>query len=170
MNRLRDVHCANTFVAEADHLPEFASRNQIHCGHAEAGTENPVKGRGRPTALNVAKDADAHFYARSTGDGIANAVGDRTGAALLFPLLELYAFGNDDDGERLSLFFALLDVVANCLNGKRDLGNQNDVCATGHTSFEGDPARVAAHDFDDHDAVMSLGSGMNLVHGISGGG
>jgi hypothetical protein len=37
-------------------------------------------------------------------------------------------------------------------------------------ALQSDPARVAAHDFHDHDAVMRLGRGVNHVDGIGGGG
>ncbi len=38
--------------------------------------------------------------------------------------------------------------------------------AARHAGFQRDPARIAAHDFDDHDAVMRFRRSVNLVHGI----
>ena len=41
--------------------------------------------------------------------------------------------------------------------------------AAGDARFERDPARIAAHDFDHHHAMVGLGRGVNLVDGVGSG-
>ncbi len=41
--------------------------------------------------------------------------------------------------------------------------------ASGNAGFERDPAGVAPHDFDHHDAVVRFGGGVDLVHRVGGG-
>ena len=48
------------------------------------------------------------------------------------------------------------------------LGNQYDVRAAGHAGGVGDPAGVAAHDFDDDDAVVRVGGGVDAIDGFGG--
>ena len=55
------------------------------------------------------------------------------------------------------------DVGARRLDGHRMLGNEDDVRAAGDAAHDRDPARVAAHHLDDHDAVVRLGGRMEPV-------
>ena len=67
------------------------------------------------------------------------------------------AFGDDDDAEARAQLVAVADALRDLLQVVGDLGNQDDVGATGDAAVQGDPAGVAAHDFDDHDAAMRFG-------------
>ena len=49
---------------------------------------------------------------------------------------------------------------------KRDLRNEDDVGPAGEPAVEGDPPGVPAHDFDDHDALVAAGGGVETVEGI----
>ncbi|MNX90407.1 hypothetical protein D3C86_1224530 [compost metagenome] len=54
------------------------------------------------------------------------------------------------------------------LHVEGDLGDQDDVDRAGHARLEGDPARGAAHDLEDHHPVVALGGGEQLVDGLGG--
>ena len=60
-------------------------------------------------------------------------------------------------------------MLAELLDGELNFGDEDDVGAAGNAGFEGDPTGVAAHDLDDHDAVMGFGSGVNFVDRVGGG-
>jgi len=47
-----------------------------------------------------------------------------------------------------------------------DFRDQDDVRAAGESGGERDPAGVAAHDLDYHDAMMRGGRGMQAVNGM----
>ncbi len=64
---------------------------------------------------------------------------------------------------------ALVDLFADFFHFVGDLRDQDHVAAAGQPRFQGDPARVAAHHFDDHDPVVGFGRGMQLVDGHGGG-
>ncbi len=49
-----------------------------------------------------------------------------------------------------------------------NLRNQNDVGATADTRIERNPARVAAHHLDDHDAAVRLGRRVQPIDGVGG--
>ena len=77
-----------------------------------------------------------------------------------------YSFGDHDNREILANFFALRDVAANVLDGKKNFRNQNDVCATGNTCFKRDPAAISAHDFNHHHAMVGGRGGMDFIDGV----
>ena len=66
------------------------------------------------------------------------------------------AFGDDDDAELgapaipIEQPFGDQDVEV-----ERNLGDQDRVRAAGHTRVQRDPARIAAHHLDDHDALWA---------------
>ncbi len=62
---------------------------------------------------------------------------------------------------------ALADGVRDLVDVKGAFGDEDDVGAAGDAAVESDPACVAAHDLDDHDAVMSLGGGVYAVEGLA---
>ena len=51
-----------------------------------------------------------------------------------------------------------------------DLGQQDDVGGAGQTGLERDPARVAAHGLDDHDAAVALAGGLQPLDRCGHGG
>src|SRR5580700_176423 len=157
-------------AVQGNHHAETSGGDQVDGGHAKAGRQDAVEGRGRASALNVSQHADPHFFAGAVADGIADQGADGAGAAVLLQFRrELHAFSHHDDGEVLSGFFALGNVAANVLDGERDLRNEDDVSATGDTGLERDPAAVTAHHLNHHHPMMGLGRGMNLVDGIGDG-
>jgi len=52
---------------------------------------------------------------------------------------------------------------------KGDLGDEDDVGGGADPRVEGDPAGVAPHHLDDHDALVALGGGVELVDRVGGG-
>src|SRR5580704_14240865 len=81
----------------------------------------------------------------------------------------LDALGHHDNGKTLAIGFAKGNLLADFVNGEGDLGDQDDVGASGNSGFERDPACVPSHDFDHHDAMVRLSCGVDLVHGVSRG-
>src|SRR5579859_3567594 len=61
----------------------------------------------------------------------------------------------------------LAQRVGNFVDVKRAFGNQDYIGASGHAAVKGDPTGIAAHDLDDHDAVVRFGSGMNAIYGFA---
>ena len=49
---------------------------------------------------------------------------------------------------------------------ERDLGNQDRVGAAGDAGVQRDPAGVAAHHFDDHDALVRFGRRVQPIDGV----
>src|SRR5215471_3257734 len=64
--------------------------------------------------------------------------------------------------------FAPLNRFADGLKGKGDFRKQNDLRAAGDAGMKRNPARVAAHDFNEHDAMMAFGGGVKAVDGFGG--
>jgi len=76
---------------------------------------------------------------------------------------QLDALGDHNDGKALAVAVAPFHVIADAPYGKGDLGDEDDVRASGNARVQRDPACIAAHDFDHHHAVMRFGGGVNLV-------
>ena len=76
---------------------------------------------------------------------------------------ELVALADDDDREVLAALVPVLDLAARLLDRDRLLGDQDHVRAAGDPAHDRDPARVPAHDLDDHDAVVRLGGRVQPV-------
>src|SRR5207253_11444380 len=58
-------------------------------------------------------------------------------------------------------------ILADSFDGERNLRNQDDVRSARNTGFQPNPARVASHDLNYHDAMVRLRRGVNLVHRFS---
>src|SRR5208283_4807474 len=77
-------------------------------------------------------------------------------------------FGDDDEAEVFAAEFAGANSLTNGVESEGDFGNEDDVGTTRNPGVESDPAGVAAHDFDEHDALVALGSGMQAIDGFGG--
>ena len=66
--------------------------------------------------------------------------------------------------------FAFLDLRADAVVGERDLRDQDHVGSAGNPRVQSDPARIAAHDLQHHDAVVAFRRGVQAVQGIGGAG
>ena len=83
-------------------------------------------------------------------------------------VLRRRALGDDDDREAAALGVAAAQAVADLLDVERPLGDEDDVGAAGEAAVGGDPARVAAHDLDDDDAVVRLRRRVQAVDRVRG--
>ena len=89
---------------------------------------------------------------------------------LAFVLGEFGAFGYYDDGEAFATFPAGAEEAGDVVEVDGVFGGEDDVGAAGDAGGDGDPAGVAAHDFDDLDAGVGFGGGVEAVDGFGGDG
>ena len=86
---------------------------------------------------------------------------------------ELCALRDDHNTEITAAGVAQPNLLRNFLNVERKLGNQDYVRTASHAAVDGNPSRVAPHDFDDHHAIVGLGSSVDAVnsfgHYVDGG-
>ena len=78
------------------------------------------------------------------------------------------AFRNCDDAEAGAAFDTPPDRVGDRLDVVRDLRDQDDIRATGDPRPKGQPAGPIAHDLDDDDPVVAVGSAVEPVDGVGG--
>ena len=76
------------------------------------------------------------------------------------------AFRGDDQRRGRAARHPLLDMRGQPLVGKGNLGNQDDIRAAGQAAVQRDPARVAAHDLQHHDALVAGRRGVQAVERI----
>ena len=81
---------------------------------------------------------------------------------------QLDAFGDYHQAELPPRFLPPVNPSANIFNGEGNLGDQNHVSAPGNAGMKRDPSGIAAHHFDQHDAMMAFGGGVQAVNGIGG--
>ena len=67
------------------------------------------------------------------------------------------AFRDHDDAEPGTPLVAIADALGHLVEVVRNLRHQDHVGAARHAGVQRDPARVAAHHLDDHDAAMRFG-------------
>ena len=139
-----------------------------------------VHGVGRAAPLGVAEDRVAGrepgAFLDLVGDGHAEAAQPRAAELVLGVLGQLHrallghgALGDHDDGEVAAHAGAVLEVAAHGVDVEGHLGDEDGVGAAGHPGEGGDPAGVAPHDLEHHDAVVGLGRRVQLVDGLGGG-
>ena len=78
------------------------------------------------------------------------------------------AFGNDDQAEAFAAKFTGANRVADGFEFKGKFRDQDDVRAPANTGVKSDPAGVATHDFDQHDATMTFRGGVKTINSFSG--
>src|SRR5437879_12111785 len=77
------------------------------------------------------------------------------------------ALCNHDNAEVAPARVPHADFGSDLVHIKRLLRNEYYVGPAGDSAVNGDPTGVSAHDFDDHDAVMSLGGSVHAVDRLS---
>src|SRR5258708_4127453 len=75
-------------------------------------------------------------------------------------------FSNNDNAIMLAVIVVILEQSANVFDVDFVLGDKDDVGATRNSCGIGDPPGIAAHDFDDNDAVMGVGGSVDAVDGF----
>ncbi len=78
------------------------------------------------------------------------------------------ALGDHHDAVMLAVIVVVLEQRANVVDVDFLLGNENDMRAAGDSRSIGNPAGVAAHDFNDDHAIMRVGRSVDAVDGLGG--
>ena len=163
-------------------LAELTGVDEIDGGEAVAGGEHAVVGRGGASALGVAEVDAAGLVAGTLldlfGEDLADAaeadvaegveLGADRGLAGVFG--ELCAFGDDDEGEALAALPAGLEQANDVVEVDGSFGEEDDIGTAGDAGGDSDPAGIAAHDFDDLDARVGFGGGVEAVDRFGGDG
>ena len=76
------------------------------------------------------------------------------------------AFGDHHQGAVVAAAFAVEHGFGDAFMGEGDFRDQDDVGAAGDAAVERDPAGVAAHDLQHHDALVAVGGGVQPVEGV----
>ena len=140
---------------------------------AEARREDAVARGGGAAALDVPEHGHARLVPGPALDLLAEPLADAAlreqpvpelvDLALVLGARQLAALADDDDREVLAARVPPLDLVAHLVEVDRPLRDQDHVGAAGDAAVHGDPAGVAAHHLDDHDAVVRLGGRVQPV-------
>src|SRR5690349_18982550 len=75
-------------------------------------------------------------------------------------------FGNYDDRESAPIFLSMSQQLANARDAKWMLRHEHDIGAASDSAICGDPASVTSHYFNNHNAVMRFGSGVQTIDGV----
>ena len=102
----------------------------------------------------MAEDRYARIDARLLLDGLADLDGRAS------------AFRYDDDAVALACVVHLLDLLAHRVDVELDLRDEDELSAACDAGHHGQPAGVAAHDLNEHDAAMCRSRIAQLVDGI----
>src|SRR5439155_14286416 len=136
-----------------DHAVEPAGGDEIDGMDAEGRGDQAI-GRVRlAAALDVTEHGDAGFGPGPLGELLAEQLADaaQRGAAAAVPALDLLAkrvldgLGDDDEREVAAALAYPLDMAGDVLDRVGDLGDEDDIGATGDPGGEGDVAGIAPH-------------------------
>src|SRR5438067_5364865 len=161
----RDV--TGLVILIADHRTEMSFVRELDRFDAEACAENSIEGGRWAAALQMSKDTSARFFSSALGnlacDDIANSAESKFAAVdVALDLLSVFwsrAFSNDYERRETPSRIASLDGVCDFVVIERDFRNQDNICAAGDSAVKRDPTGVAAHDFDNHHALVTRGRG-----------
>src|SRR5205823_13935814 len=92
-------------------------------------------------------------------DLAAQLLADRADAAVL----RAGALGHDDDAVTAAGRIAPLDAIDDAVDVVGQLREQDDVGVARDARVDRDPARVASHHLDDHDALVRFGGGVEAI-------
>src|SRR5947207_2906540 len=172
-NRLPNVNATNRSAAQTYHLAKIACRNQLNRCRPKTCTQDTIERRRRATALNVSQHGYSHLTAAGRSNCLPNYGSRNSRPRLPAPLLDKFgtemfgnfdSFGDNDDRKALTFFVAFTNDLTDFVNIKGNLGNQDHLRCSGNTCLECDPSHITAHHFNQHDAVVSLRRGVNLVN------
>ena len=141
---------------------------------AVALAEQAIVGRGNAAALGVAQIDGAGLEAGLLLDQVGQRLADAGRRAwpnestwaepMTWPNFgQMAALGHHDDAVVLAVIVVVLQQRADVVDVDLLLGNQNHVRAAGDARGIGDPAGIAAHHFNDNDAVVRVGGGVDAV-------
>src|SRR2546422_5678647 len=162
---IRDLDRLNALIAQAHHLSETTVGNEFHGRNSKARSQDAIERRWRPATLNVPQHADPHFLSSAGSNRVTHQIADRSSAAVFFQLRRKFdPLSHHHNREMFAKSFPFGHILADSFDGERNLGNQNDVRSASNAGFQPNPARIASHDLDHHDAMVRLRRGMNLVY------
>src|SRR5438477_369287 len=79
---------------------------------------------------------------------------------------KLRAFRHNDKAVMATANFALSNGFADGLKRKGNFRDEDDVCSARDAGVQRNPACVASHDFNEHDAMVALRSSVEAVDGL----
>ena len=155
--------------------PNFFFLDQVNRADAEAGAEVAVLRGGRAAALQVTEHRGAGFALGALGDLGRDLRADAAEAdfALVAAVdhghaaaLGHCALGRDNERGGGATGHAFFNVGGEAFVGKGHLGDEDDIRAAGEAAVERNPAGVAAHDLEHHDALVAGGGGVEAVERV----
>jgi hypothetical protein len=169
-----DRHMSDLIILIADHRPEVSFARQLHGFHPETRRENSIQRRWRTAALQMAKNAAARFFTGASGDLTRHELGNSAEPKfaafhVLFHLFAMFwprAFCDDYDRTQITGRLARLDHARDFVEVEWDFGNQDNIGAAGDAAVQCDPAGVAPHYFDHHDAPMTDRRGVQSIERV----
>ena len=187
-------HGSELLVLYGQHKAVVTFSQQLGAARAQPGGKDTVRGRGRPSTLQMAKNAQARLLARQA----LQLLGETNRVANMFlmeffeigrgPVLFLSVFGlsflvrefsdllgftnrqrafcDHDNAEVLALSGPFSNSLGDPLNVIGDFRDKNDIRPAGHAGLESQPARPMAHHFDYDNPVVAGRGRMQPVYGF----
>src|SRR6184192_2098797 len=131
------------------------------------------KGVGTATP-DMAQNGHANFLVEHFAKRESDGVGDGSRATRWNRLAagigggKLRAFRHNDKAVMATANFALSNGFADGLKRKVNFRDEDDVCSARDAGVQRNPACVASHDFNEHDAMVALRSSVEAVDGLGG--
>src|SRR5258706_3396645 len=151
------------------HQGAYRTRSVIRCQHT-------IKSIGAATPLQMSEYYATSFFAGELFELISaistNAAKARGVLRVALVLVNEFvtslnrSLGGNYDAETGSSRIARPYSVSDGLHGEGNLRNENYVCTAGDAGMQSNPSRIAAHHFQDHDALMRLCRGVQSVKRI----
>ena len=152
--------------------------DEVDCGQAQPCGEYAVVGGGNAAALQVAEDCRAGFDARHAFDLSCNVVADSAEPRPTISSDRRHAFFCvnadrhepfcDDDNRCAAAIAGAFNPFDDPLHRHGEFGQQDGLCAGGHTGVQRNPADVPAHNLNDHAPVVRFCCGAQGVDGPRG--
>jgi len=183
-DRIGERHGDDLTATLCDHLPELPLHREPRCLHSEAQGKDAIDRHRGAAALDVAEDGRPHLVAGHPLDLPRNGERDAaealpTSHGVLGLVDRIRAFRSrtlrhDHEGEQPPAALPGAELGKHRLETERDLRDQDDMGAAGEAGADCDPAGIAPHYLEKHDAVVALRGGVQAVkcsrRGLEGGG
>ncbi|MDT8298878.1 MAG: DUF2161 family putative PD-(D/E)XK-type phosphodiesterase, partial [Spirochaetaceae bacterium] len=144
------------------HLAEISAVNHLGRVGTEFRRHHPIPRRGTTAPLNIAEDGLPGFKASDFLYLMGNKPSCGHGSRFSRRLgRQCDAFGDNDDGIRLSQRRAAVEIFGDDVQIVGYLGNQNHISACGHPGIQGEPSGAVAHHLHHHDPVDGRGGENN---------
>src|SRR5207248_11641447 len=164
----------NMHASQADHAIKLAACDEIYGMHSPARGGHAIERRGLTATLDMAQNGHANFLVEHFVKRESDGVGDGSRATRWNRLAawigggKLRAFRHNDKAVMATANFALSNGFADGLKRKGNFRDEDDVCSARGAGVQRNPACVASHDFNEHDAMVALRSSVEAVDGLGG--